>query len=327
MRYCRSGLECNRYMGKKCMEKIGLLNLRSSSDGPGGKPGSSEAYAVSAWFRFSRNIEFLFPYLNAVVPHCEFHPKLRFLRLEMEKVLCVLYPDKCIMSPLKDHGHAKVFSEKLVSVLNGILGKKEEIRPRFIPFEQIPVTRIIKILPGTNCGKCGFKTCLAFAAMLSKLKVRPEKCPGLGQPVREQVTYPVMDEHGRPMSHVTFHVNTCKDAFDHDSRNISAMEKPALRPEYGPLSVPFFPGQNSSEIKDSQTSPENMNHPVIPDPLSPRELEVLGQMGQGLTNREIAETLCISPHTVKSHVINIFNKLGVNHRTQAVVWAARQGII
>ncbi|MDD5703823.1 MAG: LuxR C-terminal-related transcriptional regulator, partial [Dehalococcoidales bacterium] len=53
--------------------------------------------------------------------------------------------------------------------------------------------------------------------------------------------------------------------------------------------------------------------------LSPRELEVLRLMSRGATNQEIAGALQISPHTVKSHVIHIFNKLGVDDRTQAAV--------
>jgi LuxR family maltose regulon positive regulatory protein len=55
--------------------------------------------------------------------------------------------------------------------------------------------------------------------------------------------------------------------------------------------------------------------------LSPRELEVLTLVAMGLTNPEIANKLVISPGTVKRHTINIYNKLGVHNRTQAVTRA------
>ena len=69
--------------------------------------------------------------------------------------------------------------------------------------------------------------------------------------------------------------------------------------------------------------------PESPPPglLSPRELEVLRLLSQGATNLEISGHLNISPHTVKSHVIHIFNKLGVDDRTQAAVWAARHHLV
>ncbi|KMY67223.1 hypothetical protein AAU61_10080 [Desulfocarbo indianensis] len=61
--------------------------------------------------------------------------------------------------------------------------------------------------------------------------------------------------------------------------------------------------------------------------LSPRELEVLRMVAQGLVKRQIAEVLGISLNTVKRHVSNIFNKLGVNDRAQAAVWAARHNLV
>lgn len=61
-------------------------------------------------------------------------------------------------------------------------------------------------------------------------------------------------------------------------------------------------------------------------PLTRRELEVLKQLAFGLTNKEIAETLGISYETVKEHVQHVLQKLGVSDRTQAAVWAVRQGI-
>jgi DNA-binding CsgD family transcriptional regulator len=61
--------------------------------------------------------------------------------------------------------------------------------------------------------------------------------------------------------------------------------------------------------------------------LTGREIEVLQLMAEGQTNPEISQVLSISAHTAKSHVINIFNKLGVNNRTQASVLATFHQII
>jgi DNA-binding NarL/FixJ family response regulator len=65
---------------------------------------------------------------------------------------------------------------------------------------------------------------------------------------------------------------------------------------------------------------------VNPANLTPRELEVLALLGDGLTNAEIAERLFLSEKTVGHHVSAILRKLGVANRVQAVTEAARLGI-
>jgi DNA-binding NarL/FixJ family response regulator len=62
-------------------------------------------------------------------------------------------------------------------------------------------------------------------------------------------------------------------------------------------------------------------------PLTQRESEVLRQLGLGLTNKEIAQSLDISYETVKEHVQHILRKIGVTDRTQAAVWAVRKGLL
>lgn len=61
--------------------------------------------------------------------------------------------------------------------------------------------------------------------------------------------------------------------------------------------------------------------------LTPRELEVLHLLAQGLQNKEIAAALVISERTVKFHVSSIMSKLGAGNRTEAVALAAQQGLI
>ncbi len=61
--------------------------------------------------------------------------------------------------------------------------------------------------------------------------------------------------------------------------------------------------------------------------LTPREAEVLALMAEGLSNKQIGERLKISEHTAKFHVNSILNKLGAETRTEAVVLAARRGLL
>jgi two-component system, NarL family, response regulator DevR len=61
--------------------------------------------------------------------------------------------------------------------------------------------------------------------------------------------------------------------------------------------------------------------------LTPRELQVLKALAQGLSNKEIAERLHMSVDTERTHMMNILNKLGVHSRLQALLFAARHGLI
>ena len=62
-------------------------------------------------------------------------------------------------------------------------------------------------------------------------------------------------------------------------------------------------------------------------PLTQREGEVLRQLANGLTNKQIAEALKVSYETVKEHVQHVLRKIGVSDRTQAAVWAVRKGLV
>jgi len=62
-------------------------------------------------------------------------------------------------------------------------------------------------------------------------------------------------------------------------------------------------------------------------PLSRRETEILQKVAYGATTKEVARDLDISPHTVKTHLERIFEKLGANDRAQAVAIAIRGGIV
>jgi len=65
----------------------------------------------------------------------------------------------------------------------------------------------------------------------------------------------------------------------------------------------------------------------LAEELSEREREVLAELAHGRTNREIAQALHVGEETVKTHVGNILSKLQLNHRTQAVIYALKQGLV
>jgi len=77
----------------------------------------------------------------------------------------------------------------------------------------------------------------------------------------------------------------------------------------------------------SPHSPEERPVESLDDPLTARELEVLQSLAQGLANKQIAQALNISEHTVKFHVSAIYAKLGVTNRTEAVRAGIQRGLV
>jgi NarL family two-component system response regulator LiaR len=96
----------------------------------------------------------------------------------------------------------------------------------------------------------------------------------------------------------------------------------AIRDVYqGELSLHPTVARKMLQQQNPQISPSPAS-----DPLTERELEVLKLVAQGLDNKEIADRLVISGPTVRSHITNILTKLNLTSRTQAVLYALRQGI-
>lgn len=77
-------------------------------------------------------------------------------------------------------------------------------------------------------------------------------------------------------------------------------------------------------IQEMNQSPDL---PPTEEPLTPRELEVLKLVARGLTNQEIAAELVITERTVTTHVSNILTKLHLANRTQAALYAIREGLV
>lgn len=84
---------------------------------------------------------------------------------------------------------------------------------------------------------------------------------------------------------------------------------------------PLHPKASSELLKGPAEPAAHTVHP-----LTPREQEVLSELTKGQSNREIASALFVTEKTVKTHISNIFSKLGVQDRTQAALYAVKHGL-
>jgi NarL family two-component system response regulator LiaR len=87
----------------------------------------------------------------------------------------------------------------------------------------------------------------------------------------------------------------------------------------------FSPAVASQVVRRAVASPR-VEVPEVPDPLTPREVDTLRLLAQGLDNSAIARELVVTKRTVQNHISNIYGKLGVSSRTEAMLYAIRHGL-
>ncbi|QTA90958.1 LuxR C-terminal-related transcriptional regulator [Desulfonema magnum] len=267
------------------------------------------AASWGAHFKLDNDVSELFPYINATFKDAVFYDKPEYIKFVIDGFQCVLYPDDVIAAPFTNRNQAIEFAERLIHFLNKLHTRKHSLKPNYKKFRPVSVIDIYRLLPGTNCKACGFSTCLAFAGALSRGQTTPDQCPGFTSPICENAIYPVYDKDGNLASTVAIETAPQNEQDSNKQKKyIESLEK------------------KLAEEKQKRKISENEDIEIQTD-LTDREIQVLCLVAEGATNAEISDTLFISPHTVKSHIINIFNKLNVNDRTRAAVWAVRNKIV
>ena len=289
----------------KALESLTIFKV-----GPAFRRFENQEECFSAKFRLSSDISSLFPYLNAMIGGAEYYGKPEHIKLSLYGCFWVLSPTEGAFTPVSGYGEAVECLKELINYLSETYSKKDEIVPNYR--QQSPPASaldIFKLLPASNCQKCGYATCISFAAALSRKHTAFSRCPFLANPVEEKVTFQLTDNHGKKIKRVSIPIDTdcLRSEVAKKEDQIEMLERQLAELEY----------EHAGNREEANAK--------LDSPLTKREIEVLQMLTLGATNKEISKQLFVSQHTIKSHILHIFEKLGVNDRTQASVWAVKNG--
>lgn len=258
-----------------------------------------------AHFNVDGDFSHLFPFIKSVLNDAIHYESPECVQFKLNEIQCTLYPPDIVTSRFFDGKEKAIeFAGILIKFLNEISERKSELKPNLKKYNRLHVPDILHFLPMTNCGQCGFRTCMAFAGAVSRRRAYLSNCPDFPEPIDAKVIYSVNN---------------------HNSERAKIIEV-----DLALAGVAISRSNNDSNIsKHSMGRSKGLmgNRDGILFKLSGRETEVIHLITEGFTNKEIAQILKISHHTVKSHVVHIFNKIGVNDRTQVAVWAAQNQLI
>jgi len=153
-----------------------------SLETPGCFPG---APVLRAHCKLDTDVTELFPYINAVAQDAAYYDKPHYIQFTLDGARCALYPDHVAARMFDNREQALKFISRLIDFLNDLYTRKDSIEPSHKKYKPLAVLDIFKLLPRTNCRECGFSTCMAFAAALSKGEIPLDQCPELNNPANE----------------------------------------------------------------------------------------------------------------------------------------------
>ncbi len=264
-----------------------------------------------AHFKIDSDFSHLFPFIKSVLDDVTHYEFPEYIEFKLHNISCSLYPPDTVVSRLfYGREQALEFAHSLIEFMSDLEVRKDQIKPVFQKCHRLYVPDILRFLPMTNCGYCGYKTCMAFAGAICRRKATLSMCPDFPEPVETKIIYLANGIIPEKTNRIEVDPVLAGIVFSKNTQPLNKIE-PQLAPKKRKKHAKGLTG----------------NREGIVFKLSGRELEVLRLITEGFTNKEIARLLNISPNTTKSHVVHIFNKLGINDRTQAAVWAAQNELI
>lgn len=111
-------------------------------------------------------------------------------------------------------------------------------------------------------------------------------------------------------------------ALAHGASGVLSKQLPAAR-----LVAAFESIHRGRQVVDLGDRPATVGVPAVRRVLTPREGEVIAMITQGMTNQAIAQEACISINSLKSYIRSAYRKMGVDSRSQAVLWGVRHGYV
>ncbi len=132
------------------------------------------------------DIEAVLPYLNGRLEGAEYEPAAKVLVWKDQRYKFAFRPREIKTGPAQDRQEAQGLVDRAISLVNNTWLNWERFEPRYDKRPTINLMQIYRRLPRTNCGQCGYATCMAFAAELLEGKTELARCPLLEQPARRE---------------------------------------------------------------------------------------------------------------------------------------------
>ncbi len=127
----------------------------------------------------SGEIHEVFPYLNAVLKGCIYNHPANTLTIRKDQKLITLHALHITLAKIEDEKEAEDILRWLENLINDTYENRAKIEPNYSMAAELKALDIFKLLPGTNCRKCGEPTCLAFAVKLVGRDIEIRKCDPL----------------------------------------------------------------------------------------------------------------------------------------------------
>ncbi len=122
------------------------------------------------------------PYLNAMLPEARYLPNAPALTLERDGHHVSIWPREILVGGCTGEEEARSVLESLRSLINDTWDRRGEIEPDHTGYEEMTALAALKLLPGTNCRRCGEAACLPFAMKLAARQAGIAACEPLFEP-------------------------------------------------------------------------------------------------------------------------------------------------